>query len=574
MERPRPGHADGMPAGRAHGLTPPAQDPGPPDPRLLDRFGAAAALREGVVPWRWAGGATLVLATDGPAFARNRDRLEDLFGPVIPALAAPSALEAAVLRLRGPALDRAARSRVAAEESCRGWTRGGPLPWALLLGLSAVLVYAPGALVGVVALWALATLALATALKIAAAVAALRRPPPEGEPPLIARWPVVSILVPLFRERRIAARLVARLARLDYPRDRLDVILIVEEADRPTREALDESALPPWMRVVTVPDGPLKTKPRALNHALGLARGSIVGVYDAEDAPAPDQVTRVVERFHRRGPQVACLQGVLDFYNPRSNWIARCFTIEYAAWFRLMLPGLARLGLPVPLGGTTLFFRRAALEALGGWDAHNVTEDADLGIRLARHGYRTELIDTVTEEEANCRPIPWVRQRSRWLKGYMMTYAVHMRRPRLLRRQLGWWRFAGFQVFFLTTLSQFLLAPVLWLFWLAPWGLAPVPPGPGGPLLFGLFLVAEATLLGVNLVAMRLTPNRMNPAWVLMLHLYFPLATAAALKALWETVACPFWWDKTSHGHHDPAAPPGPPARSRISPASIRSRVS
>ena len=142
---------------------------------------------------------------------------------------------------------------------------------------------------------------------------------------------------------------------------------------------------------------------------------------------------------------MVCLQGILDYYNPRTNWLARCFTIEYAAWFRAMLPGLARLGFGVPLGGTTLFFRRDKLEELGGWDAHNVTEDADLGLRLARHGYKTELIDTVTQEEANCRALPWVKQRSRWLKGYAMTWAVHMRDPRRLWRELGPRGFIGVQ---------------------------------------------------------------------------------------------------------------------------------
>jgi glycosyltransferase XagB len=225
------------------------------------------------------------------------------------------------------------------------------------------------------------------------------------------------------------------------------------------------------MRQILVPPGTVRTKPRALNYALDFCRGSIVGVYDAEDAPAPDQLRRVVRRFRESPPEVACLQGVLDFYNARTNWLSRCFTIDYATWFRIVLPGIARLGFVIPLGGTTLFFRRAALERLGGWDAHNVTEDADLGLRLARHGYRCELIDSVTEEEANCRAIPWIRQRSRWLKGYALTWISHMRRPGLLLRDLGLWKFMGVQILFLGTLSTFLLAPLVWSFWLLPFGL-------------------------------------------------------------------------------------------------------
>ncbi len=318
---------------------------------------------------------------------------------------------------------------------------------------------------------ALLALVLSTGLKVAAAFAALRAAPPEPAAPAMVRLPSVSIIVALYRESDIAPRLVRRLSRLDYPRELLDVVLAVETEDTMTRAALVNADLPPWMRVVVVPAGRVKTKPRALNLALDHCRGAIIGIYDAEDAPEPDQIRKVVDRFHRRGPDVACLQGVLDYYNPRTNWLSRCFTIEYATWFRLVLPGIQRLGLAVPLGGTTLFFRRSVLEELGGWDAHNVTEDADLGIRLYRHGYRTELLETVTGEEANCRVIPWIKQRSRWIKGYMMTWAVHMRSPRLLWRQIGAWRFLGFQIMFLGTSLQVLLAPLFWSFWSVALGL-------------------------------------------------------------------------------------------------------
>lgn len=177
-------------------------------------------------------------------------------------------------------------------------------------------------------------------------------------------------------------------------------------------------------------------------------------------------------------------------------------------------------------------------------------------MRLARHGYVTELIETTTFEEANCRAIPWVKQRSRWLKGYMMTYGVHLRDPGLLLRQLGWRKFLGFHVFFATTLSQFLLAPVLWTFWISAFGvehplLAALPPWVG-LMLMGLFLLTEALQLVVTIAAMRLTPNRINPLWALALHLYFPLGSLASYKAAWEMLAKPFWWDKTSHGHFDP----------------------
>jgi len=334
----------------------------------------------------------------------------------------------------------------------------------------------------------------------------------------------------------------------------LDIVLVLEEHDALTHQTLQTTDLPSWMRVISVPaHGGLTTKPRAMNYALDFCKGDIIGVWDAEDAPAADQIEQVVARFDQAPEEVVCLQGILDYYNPRTNWRARCFTIEYSSWFRIVLPGIARLGLVVPLGGTTLFFRRDRLEELGGWDAHNVTEDADLGVRLCRAGWRTELIDTVTVEEANCRVWPWIRQRSRWLKGFMVTYLVHMRAPRQLWRDLGPWRFFGFQVFFLGTLGQFLLTPVLWSFWLGILGF-----GHAGLGLFPSWIVVGAAVvlaltavleLSINLAAVSSTRRRHLLIWVPTMALYFPLGAVAAYKALGELLLRPYFWDKTEHGH-------------------------
>lgn len=531
-----------------------------PDPRLVDRFGAHRCLSEGLLPWRTAGGAVVIATARPETFERHRAELTALFGPVAMCVAAEEALQEALLDVRAPALSRRAETRVAAEESCRDWSTTrvaqGALAAAAALALGTALI--PQAVLLGLTLWAVLTMIAGVALKGVAAAATLigqaRAAPQPPDQPQIARLPCVSVMVPLFRETGIAPRLIRRLGRIDYPRALLDIVLVVEEEDLRTREALRRHGLPRWMRVVTAPAGRLKTKPRALNYALDLCRGSIVGIWDAEDAPAADQIHRVVRRFHARGAEVACLQGRLDYYNPRINWLSRCFTIEYATWFRLVLPGLERLGLAIPLGGTTLFFRRAAIEALGGWDAHNVTEDADLGMRLARHGYRCEMIDTTTGEEANCRPLPWIRQRSRWIKGYMMTWAVHMRHPRRTLAQLGWWKFAGMQVLFAGTLSQFLLAPLLWSFWLVALGLwHPLAGQPAwiGHALAALFLTTEAINAAVAVAAVRGPRHRFLIPWVPTLTFYFPMAALAAYKALWELAARPFFWDKTAHGLFD-----------------------
>jgi cellulose synthase/poly-beta-1,6-N-acetylglucosamine synthase-like glycosyltransferase len=531
----------------------------PPDLDLIDNYGVSNCIRDAVVPWRRIGGA-LVIATSRPdQFSDIRERLKPVVGPVLMALASEADIHAAILRERHGSLLKKAETRVPEAESCRTWNtervRNRAIALAILLATVTVL-WPKSVFLGLC--WiAVTTLLINTSLKLAAALTIWRkRPPPDIDPaPNIFRLPRVSIMVPLFKEADVIHRLVARLDRLTYPKALLDVCLVLEEDDATTRAALADVTLPSWMRPVLVPTGALKTKPRALNYALDFCRGSIIGIYDAEDAPDPYQIHRIAARFQMRPPSVACLQGVLDYYNKRTNWLSRCFSIEYATWFRIVLPGIQRMGLAVPLGGTTLFFRRTALEKLGGWDAHNVTEDADLGIRLARHGYTTELIDTVTEEEANCHAIPWIKQRSRWLKGYAITYAVHMRNPLQLWKDFGARKFIGFQIIFFGTLCQFTLAPVLWSFWLVLFGLWHPLTGVMPPAAFialgAVFLATEILSSVISAAAVSGPKHRSLIKWVPTMQVYFMLGAFAAYKGLLELAACPFYWDKTTHGLYD-----------------------
>jgi len=530
-----------------------------PDPRLLDVLGIRRAVALACLPWQRAGGVVVVACARPSEFEFHRAELEAHFGPVVMILISETHLHERVLQVRRNRLRLWAESCVAEDESCRilqnRWfsrVLGTGLALTVLMAWMAPLAVLM-ALTGLVVL----ALTITTLLKLAAAAMGLRRtaqPHAAAVPSRHRPRPIISIMVPLYREPEVVSRLVNRLARLTWPRALTDILLVVEENDRLTRDALDKLTLPRWVRVVPVPDAKLKTKPRALNYAMTFARGSLIGVYDAEDAPEPDQLHRVVAAFQTGPDNLACVQGVLDFYNPHINWLSRCFTIEYATWFRIVLPGMQKLGLAVPLGGTTLFFRREILERLGGWDAHNVTEDADLGIRLARHGYVTHLLPTVTFEEANCHILPWIKQRSRWLKGYAITWLVHMRNPRKLLQQLGPWRFFGVQVLFLGTLVQFLLAPLLWSFWLMLLGL-------GHPLqdsvpnfafvaLAVVFLTAEVTNLALGAAALRARHHAGLWWWLPALYAYFPLAVLAVYKALWELVAAPFYWDKTTHGKY------------------------
>jgi len=533
---------------------------GPPLPcaTLLRLCGAAACLQALCLPLGRRGDRVMIAVADPQALARvsawpafHGLRLEAC-------LASPAEIRAGLARRAAPALLRMAETRLPEELSVRGLGRNlprltRPALWGALI---AMLILQPVAVFLLLTAWLCAALLASTALRCYALLQALRHPPRKGPPPaLVAEPPVISILVPLFREPDIAPRLLRRLEALSYPRGCLDVLLILEEHDPETLAALRAAGLPGWMQLIVVPRGSVTTKPRAMNYALSFARGSIIGIYDAEDAPDGDQLLRVAATFGQAPADLACLQGALDYYNPRSNLIARLFTAEYAAWFRVIMPALQRIGFPMPLGGTTLFIRREHLERLGAWDAHNVTEDADLGIRIARHKLRTQMLPVTTHEEANCRPRPWVRQRSRWIKGHILTWAVHMRDPLRLWRELGARGFAGYQLLFLGAQSQVLLAPLNWSFWLIFAGL-PHPargliPEPLLLTMTGIFLLSEVLLIACATLGLQRTRHGGLWSVTLLFPLYHLMAAVAGWRALREAFRNPFYWAKTSHGHFD-----------------------
>lgn len=527
----------------------------PAHPDLRNVAPAEFCIKHNILPWQRVGG-LLILVTGRP------DRFEDLRpslpGPLrgaIIALASEGEVALALANIHRDRLVEFAETRVPEKFSCRSWqstSKRRIFTYLISIALLVVVMfYASSALFSVLTGLAIFALTAVSTLKIIAFLVSLRSSG-TSVAPLPFTMPRVSVLVPLFREKEIAHALVSRLSRLTYPKALLDVLLILEEHDILTQETISRTELPHWMNVVLVPAGSgLTTKPRALNYALDFCKGDIIGIWDAEDAPAPNQLEIVAEKFSQAHPDTACLQGVLDYYNPFTNWLSRCFTIEYATWFRTVLPGLARLGFAIPLGGTTLFIKREVIEELGGWDAHNVTEDADLGMRIARFGYRTELLQTITQEEANCRPFAWVKQRSRWLKGYMVTYLVHMRDPVLLWRDFGFLRFLGMQLIFACTLLQFLLAPLIWLFWGGLIGI-PYPEN----LLFTsqqitkiaqLFLVFGGASAVIALRSILGQKRGLLIPFVLTMPFYFPLATLAGYKALFELIFRPFYWDKTAH---------------------------
>lgn len=274
--------------------------------------------------------------------------------------------------------------------------------------------------------------------------------------------PLYSVLVPLYHEGKFAPVLVEKLRALDYPKNRLEVLLLIEHDDAETWTALEDCTLPRYMRMIDVPEGMPRTKPRALNVGLASAHGKFVVVYDAEDRPEPDQLRKAVAMFRALPRRVVCLQARLNFYNRHQSLLTRLFSMDYAIWYDMLLPGMTGKQTIVPLGGTSNHFRVDALRRLGGWDPYNVTEDADLGVRIARARLSVLMLDSVTWEEAVARAPQWVRQRSRWIKGYLQTYLVHMRHPAQLLRQVGPRAFLDFQIMVGGSALILLVNPIMW----------------------------------------------------------------------------------------------------------------
>ncbi|MEA2183929.1 MAG: glycosyltransferase XagB [Solirubrobacteraceae bacterium] len=375
--------------------------------------------------------------------------------------------------------------------------------------------------------------------------------------------PVYSILVPLYKEAGVLPALVSAIEDMNYPKTKLDVLLLCEDDDDETVLAIEAMDLPPHFRLIVVPESQPKTKPKACNYGLMLARGDITVIFDAEDRPDPDQLKKVVVAFSKSHPKVTCVQAKLSYYNPDQNLLTRWFTTEYSMWFELLLPGLDADGAPIPLGGTSNHFLTARLRELGAWDPFNVTEDADLGIRLHRAGFRTAMVDSTTLEEANSDVKNWIRQRSRWIKGYIQTYLVHMRNPLLLMRQAGFRGFLSFQLLIGGTFI-FLLNPIFWalttMFFFTHAGFiqAMFPTFIFYLAAFMLF-VGNFVFLYLN-VAGSIQKGLFGLAkYALISPLYWGLMSIAAWKGFIQLITNPFYWEKTEHGLHAPAAGPAAP---------------
>lgn len=371
------------------------------------------------------------------------------------------------------------------------------------------------------------------------------------------KLPLITVLCPLYKEESILPQFVKAMSSFDYPKDKLQVSLLLEEDDKGTIDVANKIASP-FIQTLLVPNSLPRTKPKALNWGLGHAKGEYIVIYDAEDIPEKDQLKKAVIAFNRVGTDVFCLQAKLNFYNPKQNLLTRLFTAEYSLWFDLILTGLHSIAAPIPLGGTSNFFRTKDIIGMEGWDAFNVCEDCDLGLRLYKRGHRTVLFNSTTFEEANSNLDSWIKQRSHWIKGYIQGFFVHIRSPRGFMRSI---REPHLFTFLLVvggkTLSVF-INPFLWIMTISYFLFRPII-GHFVESLFptSVFYMGLITLILGNFIYMY---NYMIGCerrgylhlikYAYLTPFYWLMMSFAAWKALYQLFVKPFYWEKTQHGLH------------------------
>ena len=536
----------------------------PLDPDLLEVAEVANYMRELAVPWRCeVGVTTIVTSRPGPElilYARRKWGASVKIGiaskkqiqQAVQSVFSERFLHAAVFDLAEHDPVMSAQTVFTPVQLVVGWAMLSafalglalaPIPTLIALNLVMTLFYLGNFLFKAVLIWAGGKHQHASERQMDAAVGLLRD----------EDLPVYTVLVPMFREPDVLPILANALRELDYPTSRLDIKIVLEEGDQLTIDAATALGLEDIFEIILVPPAQPQTKPKACNYALQFARGDFLVIYDAEDKPEPDQLKKVVVTFDRSPANVACVQCRLNYFNREENWLTRLFTLDYSLWFDLMLPGLEKLKVPIPLGGTSNHFRMDVLRELRAWDPFNVTEDADLGIRLTQKGYEVRLVASTTFEEANVSQLNWIRQRSRWIKGYMQTMLVHTRRPIHLVRSIGVLGLLGFIFFIGGTMLSGLLNPVFWaifvLWLLTETGIFdPLFP----PVLLYLSVFNLLAGNGLFIFVMMLAPFRRN--WLSLVPYsvtvfwYWVLMSIAAWKGAWQLITKPFYWEKTEHG--------------------------
>ncbi|MDQ3099549.1 MAG: glycosyltransferase [bacterium] len=374
----------------------------------------------------------------------------------------------------------------------------------------------------------------------------------------LREYPTYTIFCPLYQEWEVLPQFVNAMSRLEYPKDKLQVMLLLEENDPQTIAKAREFNLPDFFQIVIVPHSLPKTKPKACNYGLKFATGEYVVIYDAEDVPDVEQLKKAVIAFDKSPDNIRCIQAKLNYYNPHQNLLTKLFTAEYSLWFDLVLTGLHSIKALIPLGGTSNHFKVADLRELKGWDAFNVTEDCDLGIRLAKKGYRTAVIDSITLEEANSSFPNWIMQRSRWIKGYIQSYFVHMRHPSLFFKSKAHIHLIALQTIVGGKILSMFINPIMWsitiiYFVFRPYvgtfieSLFPTPVFYMALfcLIIGNFLYMYYYMIGCS---KREHDDIMK--YAILVPFYWLAMSVAAWVALYKLATAPHQWSKTKHGLH------------------------
>jgi glycosyltransferase XagB len=524
------------------------------DPPLAAAFDAMRGLRCGVAPLESGGeGPRAVIAPRAQFVPRLIEAAQlSRFRSGSFALTSPQRFAGLLRARRSEELLGVSLGRLPASLTARhGMTRlqiaaaGAVATLACVLGVASF-----GALEAVAsaALWLIFSAMIILRSMAAIAGTGVIRPPALADDEL----PDYTIVAALYRETRVAEDLIRALDALDYPKSKLDIKLVVEQRDPETLSRLVGLSLPARYEVIVAPPGPPQTKPRALNIALSSARGELIVVYDAEDVPSPDQLRLAASRFAAE-KNLDCLQARLTIRNRDESWLSKLFAVEYATLFDFINPGLCALDLPIALGGSSNHFRVRSLVDVGAWDEWNVTEDADLGIRLARFGYRVRALDSDTSEEAPHELGNWFRQRVRWQKGWMQTLIVHSRRPNFFRRDLG----AKRAVAATTLIGGAIVGGLFWpafalgVIWRAlTVGYGVLAPSREMSDVF-VYLLALAGIWAIVLpaaVAARLRGLRLTVGALALMPVYYLLVTAATWAAMVHLLLWPYYWGKTDHG--------------------------
>ena len=372
-----------------------------------------------------------------------------------------------------------------------------------------------------------------------------------------ADLPIYTIFCPLYKEWQVIPQFTGAISRLDWPKEKLDVQLLFEEDDHRTIEEARKMRLPEHFRIIVVPHGHPQTKPKACNYGLGHARGEYAVIFDAEDVPDPDQLKKAYLTFRKCGNEnVVCAQAKLNFYNAHQNLLTRLFSMEYSLWFELVLTGLQSIKSPIPLGGTSNHFRTRDLRTLKGWDPFNVTEDCDLGMRIVKAGYHTVIFNSDTMEEATSVFWNWMRQRSRWIKGYMQTYLVHMRRPHEFAGDLRNPHILTFQLVVGGKVLSLFINPLLWTMTITYFAFRPVAGAfietlfPGPILYIAVFSLVIGNFLYMYYYMIGCLKRGQGDLvkYVFLVPFYWLMMSIASWKAFHQLIFKPHYWEKTTHG--------------------------